>query len=125
MAHLILVVDDSATNRLMLRDILVYHGYDVLEAQTGEEGILLVKEAAPDIVLMDIQMPLMDGVAATAIIRNDQAAKHIKIIAITSMAMKGDRERILAAGFDDYIAKPIDTRELPKRIDKILAVKDD
>ncbi|MDY0191752.1 MAG: response regulator [Desulfuromonas sp.] len=121
MSHLILVVDDSTANRLMMRDILIYHGYDVLEAQTGEEGIQLVLEAKPEIVLMDIQMPVMDGVTATAKLRQNPDIGDLKIIAITSMAMKGDREKILAAGFDDYVAKPINTRELPLLINKHLS----
>lgn len=113
MAALILIVDDTAANRLMLRDILVYHGYEVVEAETGEEGISLARELNPNLVLMDIQMPVMDGETATALLRQDPATRHLKIIAITSFAMKGDRERLLAGGFDDYLAKPLETRKLP------------
>ena len=114
MAHKILIVDDTAANRLMLRDILAYHGYDVFEAQTGEEGIRLAREIKPDLVLMDIQMPVMDGETATVKLREDPATRDLKIIAITSFAMKGDRERLLDAGFDDYLAKPLETRKLPE-----------
>ena len=114
MTYKILIVDDTAANRLMLRDILVYHGYDVYEAHTGEEGIRLARELNPDLVLMDIQMPVMDGETATLQLREDPRTRHLKIIAITSFAMKGDRERLLNAGFDDYLAKPLETRKLPE-----------
>jgi two-component system cell cycle response regulator DivK len=113
MSRTILIVEDNEYNRLLLHDIMVCHGYEVLEAKDGIEGIEIIKAAKPDLVLMDIHMPVMDGVTAAAILKKDPATAGIKLIALTSFAMKRDRERILAAGFDDYITKPINTRKLP------------
>lgn len=116
----ILVVEDNEKNRLLVRDIMKYHGYEVLEAANGIEGIQMAKDHMPDLILMDIQMPVMDGMTASRTIKNDPETRGIKIIALTSFAMKGDREKILEAGFDDYIAKPIDTRQLPEIVKKLL-----
>lgn len=116
----ILVVEDNEKNRRLLKDVLEYHGYDVIEAENGEMAIEKAKERKPDLIIMDIQMPVMDGMAAAKAIRGDAETKRIPIIALTSFAMKGDRERFMEAGFDDYIAKPIDTRKLPGVIKKRL-----
>jgi CheY-like chemotaxis protein len=116
----ILVVEDNETNRLLLRDILLYHGYEVIEAEDGSEGVRLAREHMPDLILMDIYMPVMDGIAAGRMLKADARTKSIKIVALTSSAMKGDKEKILAAGFDAYMAKPIDTRELPGLIKSFL-----
>jgi len=113
MTRTILIVEDNAQNRLLLRDILIFHGYQVLEAENGDEGVRLAKTAKPDLMLLDIQMPVMDGITAATLLKNDPATVQVKLIALTSFAMKSDRERIMAAGFDDYITKPIDTRKLP------------
>lgn len=113
MKRTILIIEDNDSNRLLLRDLLSYYGYGVLEATDGVEGVRLARECRPDLVLMDIQMPAMGGLAAVRMLKDDPGTGHLKIIAITSFAMRGDREKLLAAGFDDYIAKPIDTRELP------------
>lgn len=114
----ILVVEDNEQNRIMVRDILQYHGYEVIEAQDGEEGLSMARQHLPALVLMDIQMPVMDGLSAGQALRNDPGTSAIKLIALTSFAMKDDREKILQAGFDDYIAKPIDTRRLPEIVKK-------
>ncbi len=124
MARKILVVEDNDLNRSLLRDILEYHGYEVAEAASGAEGVELARERRPDLVLLDIQMPLMNGFAVIRALRSEPALARTKIIALTSFAMKGDRDRILAAGFDGYLAKPIDTRELPKLVDTWLAEAD-
>ncbi|MCL4456186.1 MAG: response regulator [Nitrospirae bacterium] len=116
----ILIVEDNEKNRVLIRDVLKYYGYEVIEAVNGEEGIKAAKEKMPDLILMDIQMPVMDGFAAMQALRKDPATKGIKIIALTSFAMKGDKEKVMDAGFDDYIAKPVDTRELPRMIQGIL-----
>lgn len=121
MKRTILVVEDNDQNCLLLHDLLTYHGYAVLVARTGVEGIALARQVRPDMILMDIQMPIMDGLTAGKILKEDQLTCQIKIVALTSFAMSGDREIILAAGFDGYIAKPIDTRELPKLIKSELA----
>jgi CheY-like chemotaxis protein len=92
----------------------------VAEAGDGAAAVELVERLDPDVVLMDIQMPVMDGITAGKIIRGDPDTKNIKMIAVTSFAMLGDKERIMEAGFDHYIAKPINTRELPALIKEIL-----
>lgn len=118
MAKKILVVEDNGKNRLLIKDILLYYGYEVIEAENGKSGVELAKQHLPDLILMDIQMPVMDGFSAIKILKDDPATKNIKIIALTSFAMKGDREDIMGAGFDDYIAKPFDTRKLPEMVKK-------
>ncbi|EKD35827.1 MAG: Response regulator receiver protein [uncultured bacterium] len=116
----ILIVEDNNSNRLLMSDILNYQGYTVLEAKNGVEGIEKAREYRPDLVLMDIQMPVMDGFTAARILKDDPLTRQIRLIAITAFAMHGDRERILAAGFDDYIAKPIAIREFPRTIQSYL-----
>ena len=116
----ILIVEDNPQNRLLMVDILTAHGYEVLEATDGEEGIAAARLHKPDLILLDMQMPVMDGMAAARILKADPETAAIKILAVTSFAMKGDRERILAAGVDEYIAKPIDTRQLPLLVRSML-----
>jgi len=118
MSAKILIVEDNEKNRILIRDVLEYHGYQVIEAVDGEAGARLARMLRPDLILMDIQMPVMDGLSAAKSIRSDPATKGIRMIALTSFAMKGDKERLLEAGFDDYIAKPIDTRALPELVKK-------
>ncbi len=120
MTKRILIVEDNEKNRRMIRDVLKYHGYEVLEAENGEVGIKTAKEYKPDLILMDMQMPVIDGFAATSILKNDPETKGIKIIAVTSFAMLGDEERILAEGADDYISKPLNMRELPEKVKRFL-----
>jgi len=119
----ILIVEDNEKNRTLVKDVLEYHGYEVIEAGNGKEGIKMAKENNPDLILMDIQMPVMDGIAALNILRKDPEMKGVKIIALTSLAMKGDKEKVMEEGFDDYIAKPIDIRRLPELVKKALEVK--
>jgi two-component system cell cycle response regulator DivK len=116
----ILVVEDNEKNRKLIVDILRYHGYETIEAGDGEAGVRLAGERMPDLILMDIQMPVMDGYAAIKALKVSPDTRHIKVIALTSFAMKGDREKIIEAGFDDYIAKPVDTRQLPQTVNKHL-----
>jgi two-component system, cell cycle response regulator DivK len=113
MPHKILIVEDNENNRCLFRDILTFHGYEVSEAVDGQEGVALAKELMPDLILMDIQMPGMDGMTANRILKGEPATSGLKIIALTSFAMQGDQEKFLAAGFDGYLSKPINTRELP------------
>ena len=113
MQHKILIVEDNENNRSLFRDILTFHGYGVSVAADGQEGVSLARELMPDLILMDIQMPGMDGMTASGILKGDPATSGLKIIALTSFAMQGDKEKFLAAGFDDYLSKPISTRELP------------
>ena len=107
----------------LLRDLLQRFGYEILEAADGEQGVKSAGEKMPDLILMDIMMPKMDGLEATRIIKADTKTKHIPIIALTSYAMKGDREKTIEAGCDGYIAKPIDIQEVLKTIETYLTVK--
>jgi two-component system cell cycle response regulator DivK len=116
----ILIVEDNEKNRTLIKDVLEYHGYEVIEAGNGLEGIKIAKENNPDLILMDLQMPVMNGYEAIKIIKTDAEIKYTKIIAITSFAMVGDREKILEAGADEYISKPIDIRQLPEIVKNIL-----
>ncbi len=116
----ILIVEDNPQNRVLVKDVLEFYGYEIIEAVDGQSGIEMAKNHKPDLILMDIQMPVMDGITAGKIIRGDPDTKNIKMIAVTSFAMLGDKERIMEAGFDHYIAKPINTRELPDLVNRIL-----
>lgn len=111
----ILIIDDNGTNRRLCRAILEHSGYRVREAADGAEGLRSVRESRPDLILMDLQMPAMNGFQALERLRADPATSDIPTVALTSYAMKGDREKILGAGFADYVSKPID-------IDLLLAV---
>lgn len=123
MSAKILVVEDNELNRKLIVAVLKYHGYQPLEAMDGAEGVRAAVEHMPDPILMDIQMPVMDGITAAKILRNDPRTKGTRMIALTSFAMKGDRERLMEAGFVDYIAKPINTRELPELVKRYLKDK--
>ncbi|MDA8431157.1 MAG: response regulator [Geobacteraceae bacterium] len=116
MSHKILIVEDNENNRCLFRDILRFHGYQVEVAADGREGVALARELAPDLILMDIQMPGMDGMTAGGILKGDPATCGLKIVALTSFAMRGDQEKFMAAGFDGYLSKPISTRELPNLV---------
>jgi two-component system, cell cycle response regulator DivK len=113
MPHRILIVEDNENNRSLFRDILTFHGYEVSVAADGQEGVALARSLMPDLILMDIQMPGMDGMTAAGILKGDPATSGLKIIILTSFAMRGDRDKFMAAGFDGYLSKPINTRELP------------
>lgn len=119
----ILVADDHEMNRKLIRDILAFHGYEVIEAKNGEECVEKAKGHLPAFIFLDIQMPVMDGYTALKILKDTPETKNIKVIALTSFAMTGDREKIMQAGFDDYVSKPIDTRQLPHLVKKWLGEK--
>ena len=108
----ILVVEDNEKNMKLFRDVLAATGYRTLEATTGGEAVDLSTHRTPDLVLMDIQLPDMDGVAALTRLRADGRTASIPVLALTAQAMHGDRERFLAAGFDGYLSKPVDIVEL-------------
>jgi two-component system, cell cycle response regulator DivK len=110
--ELVLVVEDNEKNMKLLRDVLQATGHKVLEATDGEGALALAREHSPALVLMDIQLPDIDGVEALARLRADPATAAIPVVAVTAQAMKGDRERFVAAGFDAYLSKPIDLDEL-------------
>ncbi|MBP7764555.1 MAG: response regulator [Deltaproteobacteria bacterium] len=104
----ILVVEDNEQNRYLMEYMLKVNGYAVMMASSGEQAIVLAKSEKPDLILMDIQLPDLDGLEVTRRIRAAEADKRIPIVAVTSFAMTGDREKALAAGCDGYIEKPID-----------------
>jgi len=116
MPRKILIVEDNTNNRSLFKDILTFHGYEVSEAVDGQDGVDQARKLMPDLILMDIQMPGMNGMTAGSLLKSDPATAHLKIIALTSFAMQGDREKFLEAGFDGYLSKPINTRELPGQI---------
>lgn len=119
----VMVVEDNEKNRKLIRVVLKAKGYNVIEATTGEEALSLLKEQIPDIILMDIQLPGIDGLTLIRQIKADAGKKDIPIIAVTAHAMKGDQQKILDTGCDAYMSKPIDTRELPLTIEKYLKNK--
>ena len=121
MAEKILVVEDNEQNRVLMRQILTHHGYEVLEATDGLAGLEMARAQLPDLILLDIQMPVMNGFAVIRELRNDPEVAKIKAIAVTSFAMKGDRERALQAGFDEYVTKPVDTRKFVELVKEILS----
>jgi two-component system cell cycle response regulator DivK len=112
MSKRILVIEDTEDNRQILRDLLSAAGYELLEAVDGESGLAMAGEHRPDLILMDIQLPAIDGYETTRRIKADPALRHIPIVAVTSYALSGDEEKTRAAGCDDYIAKPFSPREL-------------
>ena len=112
----ILIIEDNPLNMELARDLLEARGYTVREAGTAQEGIDAVRAKTPDMVLMDVQLPGMDGLTATRILREDPALARLIIVALTAHAMKGDEEKALESGCNGYISKPIDTREFPSQI---------
>ena len=108
----ILIVEDNPTNMKLSTFVLESADYTVLTATDAEIGLTLARQSCPDLILMDIQLPGMDGLEATALLKADNATRAIPVVALTALAMKGDEERIRAAGCDGYIAKPLDYKEL-------------
>jgi two-component system, cell cycle response regulator DivK len=108
----VLVVEDNEKNMKLFRDVLQATGYHTLEATTGGRAVELATERVPDLVLMDIQLPDIDGVEALSRLRADERTSSIPVLALTAQAMHGDRERFLGAGFDGYLSKPVDVVEL-------------
>ena len=108
----ILLVEDNEKNMKLLRDVLTAKGYRVLEATSGEEAVEVSLAERPQLVLMDVQLPGIDGLEALRRVRGDARTAAIPVLALTAQAMEGDRERFLAAGFDGYLAKPVDLVEL-------------
>jgi two-component system cell cycle response regulator DivK len=108
----VLIVEDNEKNMKLFRDVLSAKGYATLEATSGEEAVDLAVAHAPQLVLMDIRLPEIDGVEALQRLRSDERTSSIPVLALTAQAMSGDRERFLAAGFDGYVPKPVDITEL-------------
>jgi two-component system, cell cycle response regulator DivK len=114
--ELILIVEDNEKNLKLARDVLRFHGYRTVEATDGESAIALSLEHLPALILMDIQLPGIDGIAAMTKIRADERTKHIPTVALTASVMSGDRERFNVAGFDGFIAKPIEVKNFPDQV---------
>jgi len=120
MTRVILVVEDNERNLKLLRDVLEYEGYEVRAAQTAEDGIALAVSKPPDLVLMDLQLPGIDGMEALRRLRESPRTAGIPVVAVTAQAMKQDRERALAAGFDEYVEKPISVRAFLDQVRRFL-----
>lgn len=118
--ELILITEDNEKNRKLLREVLRVTGYRTLETETAEEGIRIAQESHPALILMDLQLPGMDGVAALAALRTDPRTKKIPVIAVTASAMAHNQPTILAAGFDGYQTKPINVKEFLQMVREVL-----
>ena len=116
--ELILIVEDNDKNLKLARDVLQHRGFRTLEAMTAADGIALATEHCPDLVLMDIQLPDADGVSALQRLRAEPSTRSIPVVALTAFVMQADRERISAAGFDGYLAKPIDVLAFPDQVQR-------
>ena len=114
--ELVLIVDDNEKNVKLARDVLRHAGFETLEGRSGEEGIALAIEHVPDVILLDIRLPDMEGTAALHDLKRDARTGGIPVVALTSFAMKGDREHFLTEGFDGYLEKPISVREFPDQV---------
>jgi two-component system cell cycle response regulator DivK len=113
----ILVVEDNPLNLKLVRDVLQFAGYDVVEAQSGEDGLRAAQQDPPDLVLMDLQLPGIDGTETLRRLRESSLGRDVPVVAVTAFAMAEDRERACMAGFDGFIEKPISARELPATIE--------
>ena len=116
MSTRILIVDDNPVNLKLATDVLEMEGYAVEKAVDAEQAQEMLKSATPDLILMDIALPGMDGLTLTRKLKADERLRHVPVVAMTAFAMKGDEQKALAAGCDGYITKPIDTRKLPQQV---------
>jgi len=112
----ILVVEDNELNLKLVRDVLSIAGYDVVEARSGEQGVALAADCSPDLVLMDLQLPGIDGTEALRRLRASPRTREVPVVAVTAFAMREDRENAFRVGFDSYLEKPISARELPAQV---------
>ena len=119
----ILVVEDNERNLKLIRDVLQFAGYEIVEAKSGEQGVALAQDCEPDLVLMDLQLPQMDGTEALRLLRESPRTRDVPVVAVTAFAMREDRERAFGAGFDGYLQKPISIRALPEQVRGFLAGK--
>lgn len=120
MAHLVLIVDDDPRSMKLSYDLLSVFGYTTLAATNGLQAVEMARQHKPDLILMDIQLPIMDGLSATRLIKADINTRDIPVIAATAYAMKGDQEKVLEAGCSGYVTKPIDIKILLKTVEKYL-----
>lgn len=117
----VLIAEDNPVNRELLRELLEMRGYAVMEASDGEETITKMGERKPDILLLDLNMPVLDGLATVKRIRQDTRFAFLPVLAVTAYAMRGDREKILNSGFDGYLSKPISSAELEQELKRLLS----
>ena len=118
----VLVIEDNALNLELVTDLLEARGFVVLQARAAEEGLRLAREALPDLILMDLSLPGMDGLTATQELRASPATRSISVVALTAHAMRGDEQAALSAGCDGYLSKPIDTRSFVKTLTSFMHV---
>ncbi len=116
----VLIAEDNAVNRELLRELLEARGHTVTETCNGQEALDELKQAQPDILLLDVNMPVMDGLSAVRKIREELRLAHLPILAVTANAMLGEKEKLLSSGFDGYLSKPINGRALAEEMDRIL-----
>jgi len=116
----ILIVEDNPKNMRLIKMVLGNKGYSLLEATDGEEALAIAIEGRPDLIVMDIQLPKMDGLEVTRRLRQTPGFSQVPIIALTASAMEGDRDKIIGAGCDAYVSKPVDTRKLPELVAEML-----
>jgi two-component system cell cycle response regulator DivK len=116
----ILVVEDNPLNLKLVRDVLHFAGYDVIEARSGEEGLRVAQQDPPDLVLMDLQLPGIDGTETLRRMRQGSLGRDVPVVAVTAFAMAEDRERASQAGFDGFVEKPISVRELPGQVEAFM-----
>jgi two-component system cell cycle response regulator DivK len=121
--ELILIIEDNEKNRKLARDVLQVKGYATIESETAEEGLELARSESPALILMDIQLPGMDGIAALRRLRSDAGTKAIPVIAITASAMTHNRQTMLAEGFDGYQTKPVSLKDFLGEVERVLAVR--
>ena len=120
---MILIIENNPLSLELVTDLLEAAGYDVLQASTAEEGIRLANAELPHLILMDLSLPGMDGLRATKILKKSPSTMDIPVIALTAQAMKGDEQKVLAAGCDGYITKPINTRKFLKDVDRFFSIE--
>lgn len=118
----VLVAEDNAVNRELLRELLEVRGYEVAEACDGQEALQMVEQSRPDILLLDLSMPKLDGFGVVRHIRASPGLADLPVLAVTAYAMRGDREEVLRAGFDGYLSKPIDAAALAKEMGRLLGI---
>jgi CheY-like chemotaxis protein len=120
----ILVAEDNAVNRELLRELLEARGYTVFEACDGQEALQMIEQAQPDLLLLDIGMPVLDGFVVIRKVRENPRLAPLPVVAVTAYAMRGDREKILSSGFDGYLSKPLNPSSLGEELDRLLTKRD-
>ena len=116
----VLIAEDNPINRELLRELLEVRGFAVTEACNGQEAVAMVEQGPPDIVLLDIGMPVLDGFGVVRKLREDPRFTSLPVVAVTAYAMQGDREKIMDAGFDGYLSKPVDSKSLVQELERLL-----